>query len=423
MKARALVLLGLAACDPYAAWPDPEDVFPYRVSAEEDLPPYVHVRVETETWTPLVDLEETALYLQKAAYLRPGAPQETLVHFGEMRRQVPRLVPGDPLATFTGDLMMLDGDAPVDVAAAVAPRLRGLRVTNLETPVAPSFPTDREELAPEHGLYAFNESTTLLDGLPVDVVQLNNNHANDLGAEGVRETLAEVEGRGYAAVGVDDNVLHLRHGGQRFAFLSYTWGLNTYDPPPDADLAVIPFGHAGDVDLGRVQREARAARAAGAEQVVVLVHWGYEYELYPDAHFLVLGRRLVEAGADLVVGTGPHVVQPAEWCHVNQPSVPPGVGTCSVRTPDGRRRTAAVLYSLGDFVTDLAAPSLAVGVLATASFAPGGGVSGLAWDPVWSDHDGADTVTVPLATRTADHPELAVEADRLAGHLGPGWAR
>lgn len=417
-----MIAAALLGCDPYAGWPDPEAVFPHVVSEETGLPDHAYVRVETETWTPLVDLEETALYLRKAAYLRPGAPIETMLHFGEMRAQLPRLAPGDPVATFTGDLMMLDGPDPRGVADAVADRMRGLRVTNLETPVAPSFPTDRDALAPAFGLYAFNESPSILDDLPVDVVQLTNNHANDLGPEGLVETIDEVGARGFAGVGVGGAPLLRDHGGQTFAFLAYTWGLNATDPPPDQDLGVVPFGRPEAVDLSRIRRDARDARRAGADQVVLLVHWGYEYELYPDARLLVLGRRLVEAGADLVVGTGPHVVQPAEWCVVNRPAVRPGIGACSVRTADGRPRTAAVLYSLGDFATDLARPELATGILASVSFAAGGGVSGLAWDPVWSDPRGAVARVVPLASAT-DDPALAAEAERLDAHLGPGWRR
>ena len=62
------VLLLLAGCDPYAVWPAPHEVFPWVFTPETDLPAYADVRVETETWVPLKDLEETALYIQKATY-------------------------------------------------------------------------------------------------------------------------------------------------------------------------------------------------------------------------------------------------------------------------------------------------------------------------------------------------------------------
>jgi poly-gamma-glutamate capsule biosynthesis protein CapA/YwtB (metallophosphatase superfamily) len=287
--------------------------------------------------------------------------------------------------------------------------------------VAPSFPTDRGELAPLFGLYAFNESPSILDGLPVDIVQLTNNHANDLGPEGITETEQEVDARGFLGVGLDGEALLVERGGQTFAFLAYTWGLNRYEPPPGRDLGIVPFGHLDEeIELERVVREARRARADGATHVVVLVHWGYEYEFYPAASLLVLGRRLVESGADLVVGTGPHVVQPAEWCHVNQPAILPGIGTCSVRTPDGRRRDAAILYSLGDFVTELPGTELATGILATVSFTEDAGVSGLAWDPIVSIHDQPVTRAVPLETLVSD-PVYAAEDARLRAHLGPGW--
>ncbi len=76
-------------------------------------------------------------------------------------------------------------------------------------------------------------------------------------------------------------------------------------------------------------------RGMGAERVVLLVRWGYECEHYPDPHVLALGRQLLREGADLVVGHGPHVAQPAEICAVDQPGIEPGLGRCVVRTPEG----------------------------------------------------------------------------------------
>src|SRR5205085_10888931 len=47
------VMALLLGCDPYALWPEPEEVFPWVYTPETDLPDYADVRVETETWTPL----------------------------------------------------------------------------------------------------------------------------------------------------------------------------------------------------------------------------------------------------------------------------------------------------------------------------------------------------------------------------------
>lgn len=179
-----------------------------------------------------------------------------------------------------------------------------------------------------------------------------------------------------------------------------------------------------------LERQVVAARDGGAELVVVLAHWGYEFEFYPDPHFMVLARRMVAAGADLVLGHGPHVVQPAELCHVNRPDRVPGVGSCSVRSirgDDDPPRTAAIFYSLGDFGTTLPTVQQKTGLVATVSAEPGAGVTGLGWSAVYSKSllvNGAKAgqSVLPLAGQLKD-ADLAAEDRRLEQHLGAGWKR
>jgi poly-gamma-glutamate synthesis protein (capsule biosynthesis protein) len=135
---------------------------------------------------------------------------------------------------------------------------------------------------------------------------------------------------------------------------------------------------------------------------------------------MVLAREIIAAGTDLVVGSGPHVVQPAELCLVNDPQAEPGVGSCAIRTDDGVPRTAAVLYSLGNFASVMATTPCQVGVVATVSLGPG--VTGLQWQGVATVDDGAGPSVVPLADRLFD-PELAAESARLDAHLGTRWKR
>ena len=120
----------------------------------------------------------------------------------------------------------------------------------------------------------------------------------------------------------------------------------------------------------------------------------------------------------MVVGQGPHVAQPVELCQVNRPEEIPGIGVCSVRTDDGEPRTAAVLYSLGNFGTVMATVPCQVGLVATVTLAPD--VTGLGWVAV-ATVDGP-TSLVPLDSVLGE-PDLAAEADRLDAHLGTGWRR
>lgn len=403
-----MIVAWLVACGPYAAWPEPQTVFPWVLTPETDLEPWEEVRWETETWEPLTDVEETAGYLTKSREHRRSAPVETLAHFEAMT--VPPLQQGLRLS-FVGDAMWIDANHAT-FADPVAHLLDGdLRVGNLETPTDPASPTEAGTL----GLYAFNAPPALLDGLPLDLVQVNNNHSLDAGGDpGLEATLAELEDRGLLATGVDTHAV-VTVAGDRVAFLSYTWGINQRDLTSGHDLHVVPFGHVGEpLDLSGIEEDIASA---GAEHVVLLLHWGFEYEYYPDAWFLRIARRLVAAGADLIVGQGPHVVQPPELCHVNRPEVVPGIGTCSVRTEDGTPRTAAVLYSLGNFQTRMPTIGCQVGLVATVSLDEQG-VTGLGWRAVANTDDRR---LVPLETLT--DPEYLAEAERLEAHLGAGWRR
>ena len=290
LRVVACVLVATTACDPYARWPEAESVFPWVYTPLEDLQPFEEVRFETETWVPLVDIAETALYVQKSLEHRKGAPLEVQMHFGTARP--PGLDEDHPHLSFAGDIMPMT--RPVDgFAAEVAPLLDGvLRVGNLETPVSTLHPTDRDEVVNEFGLFAFNAPVSLVEGLPFDVLQLNNNHSFDLGGEGFASTAANVAEAGFEPLGHlrNDHISDLGDG-VVVGFLAYTWGSNA--PVPDGeDLFVVPFGRLDQpIELERVADDVLAIRAAGATHVVLMLHWGFEYEYWPDPHFMVLARR------------------------------------------------------------------------------------------------------------------------------------
>jgi poly-gamma-glutamate synthesis protein (capsule biosynthesis protein) len=409
-----VIALALACAAPVAP---PVAVFPWTYTPETDLEPYEEVRWETETWDPLVDLDLALLYAQKSIHHRPSAPVESLDHFAAMREEIPPLQDG-PRISFVGDVMWI-GDNWAHYADGVADLLDGdLRVGNLETPTDPGQSAASAAL----GIYAYNSPPALLDGLPLDLVQLDNNHSMDAGDAGIEATIAEVEARGIAWTGVDRHAVE-EVAGTSVALLSYTWGLNVRDVVSAHELFVVPFGHVGEeIDLGGLAADIAAAKADGAERVVVLVHWGFEYEYYPDPHFLVLGREIIAAGADLVVGSGPHVAQPVEICEVDR-GVPAGVGVCAVDTPAGIPRTAAIVPSLANFG---ASPSLQTlptreGLVVTASF-DAQGVSGLGWRAVGQDVGPDGPFLAPIEALTSD-PEWAAEEERLVALLGAGWRR
>ena len=218
-----------------------------------------------------------------------------------------------------------------------------LVVGNLETPVAPS--------RPRSGYPRFNADPFLLDALArlgFDVLLTANNHALDQGAEGVVETHEQLEQRGLSHIGTQRSareprevlLVPLREDPPvQLALVNATFALN----PGTEDAHLVKYLPPGPRRLERLTGSIRSAREAGAECVVVFLHWGREYHVAPTPAQRELARELCRRGADLVVGAGPHVIQPMEF----------------VLTKDGElldawepgARQHFVAYSLGNFVS------------------------------------------------------------------------
>ncbi|MFO0930852.1 MAG: CapA family protein [Gemmataceae bacterium] len=111
------------------------------------------------------------------------------------------------------------------------------------------------------------------------------------------------------------------------------------------------------VDLARVTAALADMTAAGVDLRIVHLHWGYEFEFYPCPELMKVGRAVVRAGADVLFGTHPHVVQPMEVCFLNGYETRyggdlPGTG-CRMTDAAGVPRKALIAYSLGNFATTM----------------------------------------------------------------------
>ena len=142
-----------------------------------------------------------------------------------------------------------------------------------------------------------------------DACSTASNHSVDRGAHGIATTRRALGRRGVRHTGTASTarqarkLLLLRAKGVRIAFLAYTQHTNG-----------LPLPHPWSVDLaaaGRIVRDARRARRAGARAVIVNLHWGTEYRHAPDPFQSTLARALARSGAiTAVVGQHAHVVQP-----------------------------------------------------------------------------------------------------------------
>jgi poly-gamma-glutamate synthesis protein (capsule biosynthesis protein) len=263
--------------------------------------------------------------------------------------------------------------------APIADLLGAADVTfaNLETPIAPEAKGGTRP-------FVFNAPPEVVSALlraGVDVVSVANNHAFDQGRGGFEETLRRLEAAGLKAVGAGPadrpaGPLLVEANGLRIAFLGFAHFFNQDgNACPPARPRTRPCLQAATLDPERAVAAVAAATTA-ADAVVVSLHWGVEYAQQPRAADVELAHRLADAGALVVLGHHPHVLQPIEL----------------YRRADGR--TALIAYSLGNFVSNQSRKY----------------VHGVTPDHVAATRDGA-LLRVALARRDYGRGVVRVEVD------------
>ncbi|WP_167151981.1 CapA family protein [Streptomyces sp. MBT27] len=145
-----------------------------------------------------------------------------------------------------------------------------------------------------------------------------SNHTLDDGADGIARTLKAFDKAGLKHTGSGRTAEEsarpalLSAGGAKVAQLAYTYDTNGY-PMPDGQPWAVHL-----IDQKKIIADSRAARAAGADVVVVSLHWGTEWQTDPDEQQLTLGKALTASKTngrpdiDLVLGTHAHIPQAYE---------------------------------------------------------------------------------------------------------------
>lgn len=217
------------------------------------------------------------------------------------------------------------------VFAAIKPDVSAadLAICHLETPLG-------EASGPFSGYPSFNvppQVTAAIKDTGFDTCSTASNHTFDAGEEGVYRTLGTLDAAGlhhagsYRDAGAQQtpNIMDVR--GVKVAQLSYTFGLNGMQRP--AGKAWI----ANLIDPEAIIAEAKRARAAGAQIVVVSMHWGTEYDFGADTDQQRWAMQLLAAPEiDLILGCHAHVVQPFE--KINGKWVAYGMGNEVARHED-----------------------------------------------------------------------------------------
>ena len=207
-----------------------------------------------------------------------------------------------------------------------------IALANLETPL--SLRIDPETGEPP----VLGAPAEVADGLAfagVDAVSVANNHSYDQQAGGLGDTLGALAAAGVQAAGASTDAaaapgpVRFERGGLRVAFLAFTERVNR-GPVPDAD----PYTRVARYDEETSLAAITAARA-DTDLVVVSIHWSHDFVQRPLLTQRAKAAAMIEAGADLIFGHGPHVLQ-------------------EVERHESSRGEALVAYSLGNLVSNQA---------------------------------------------------------------------
>lgn len=203
-------------------------------------------------------------------------------------------------------------------------------IANMEVPLAG---------APYSGYPQFSCPDNMMSQLfdaGVDVFLTSNNHTCDKGAKGIRRTIQVMDSLGIPHVGTyldsadfqQRNPLIVEKNGFRIAILNYTYGTNGIPAPSPFIVNLL--------DSACIARDVARARELKADYIVVMPHWGIEYERKQNKNQKAYANYMYECGADMVIGGHPHVVQPITLKKKNQLGVPQQI----------------TAYSLGNFVSN-----------------------------------------------------------------------
>jgi AmmeMemoRadiSam system protein B len=229
-------------------------------------------------------------------------------------------------------------DAFERIAPEISPA--DLAVANLETVFA-GREAGYEPRELTEGVPRFNAPDSLAGALKnagFDLLTTANNHCLDHGEAGLLRTLEVLDAAGLAHTGtfaaaIDRKPLIRDINGIRVAFVAFTQNTNGLPAPQDKPWLI------SDLSPENIAATLNAAKAESPDFIIALPHMGVEYEKEPAPEYRALAERLIDHGADAVLASHPHVVQP-------------------FKTEGG-----FIAYSLGNFISSQTKPPRDEGVI------------------------------------------------------------
>jgi poly-gamma-glutamate synthesis protein (capsule biosynthesis protein) len=173
----------------------------------------------------------------------------------------------------------------------------------------------------------------------IDYLVTANNHSADRGISGIRNTINRLDSIGIPHTGTFLNAssrdslspLLIRKNGIAMALLNYTFGTNGIKVPEPVIVNLL------DKDL--ITSDIKKAKNNKSDLVILFLHWGTEYDTIPAKSQTDLAEYFLSIGADLIIGSHPHVLQKMVWAK-NKTTGKDGI----------------IVYSLGNFVSNQRKP-------------------------------------------------------------------
>lgn len=183
-----------------------------------------------------------------------------------------------------------------------------------------------------------------------DLFLTANNHCLDRRDKAARRTLVALDSLGVDHIGTYHDAAQREQlvpfikdiNGFKVGFLNYTYGTNGIEPAEGVEVSLI--------DRDKMAYEMRKTRDAGAEILVVTIHWGVEYVLLQNRNQENIAQFLIDNGADLIIGGHPHVIQPMK-----------------VIRNEKENKDVLLVYSLGNFISNMKTADTRGGALVRAT--------------------------------------------------------
>ncbi|WP_430817610.1 CapA family protein [Carboxylicivirga sp. RSCT41] len=190
--------------------------------------------------------------------------------------------------------------------------------------------------APYKGYPSFSSPDTLVDALQyagIDAVVMANNHCVDRRKAGLNRTCDILDQKSMPRTGafkdsldrINNNPMIVEAKGWRLAVLNYTYGTN--------GIRVQKPNIVNQIDTAVIAADIKLARSKEVDEVIVSMHWGWEYQAKPNPEQKKLTEWLYSKGINIVIGSHPHVLQPMKLTSV-------------------KGQDKLVAYSMGNFISN-----------------------------------------------------------------------